>query len=173
MPVHDAAPFLSASIRSILDQPFRDLELVILDDASTDESPAILREWAERDDRIRLLRSPARLGPAGSSNGVVAAARAPVCAPLDAADVPHPDRPRRQWAVLAADPGIVLVGCLWRGIDAGGRMVRPRDRWQLLRPSPSAPFAHGSIMFRREAFEAVGGYRDEWGFAASQELYGR
>jgi hypothetical protein len=173
MPVYNAAPFLSASIRSILDQTFPDFEFVILDDASTDGSAEMLHDWASRDHRIRLLRSPVSLGTVGSSNRVVAEACAPICARMDADDVSHPDRLRRQWDVLAADRGVVLVGSLWDGIDAHGRSVRPRDRWRLLRPLLSAPFAHGSIMFRREAFEAVGGYSEEWKFAASAALYGR
>ena len=76
MPVYNALPFLDDSISSILDQTFRDFEFVIFDDASTDNSAARLREWAARDPRIRLHESTQQLGLSGSSNAVVAHARA-------------------------------------------------------------------------------------------------
>lgn len=89
MPVHNSAPYVDESIRSILDQTFADFEFVTLDDASDDETPCVLRGWAARDGRIRVVRSDERLGPVGSSNRVVAEARAPVCARMDADDVSH------------------------------------------------------------------------------------
>ena len=159
MPVHNAAPYLAASVESILAQTFADFELVALDDASTDGSAGLLREWAKRDRRIRLVESSIRLGPVASADRVVREARAPVCARMDADDVSRPTRLATQWEVLRANPDACLVGSLWEGIDAAGRLVRPHDRWRLVRRSSFAPFPHGSIMFRREAFDAVGGYR--------------
>jgi glycosyltransferase involved in cell wall biosynthesis len=159
MPVYNAAPYLDDSIGSILRQTFQDFELLLLDDASTDGSRQVLRAWARRDPRIRVLCAPERLGPAASADLVVRQARAPICARMDADDVSHPNRVLMQWATLATIPDAVLVGSLWEGIDEHGRTVRPRDRWRLVHPSPYAPFPHGSIMFRREAFFAVGGYR--------------
>ena len=61
--------------------------------------------------------------------------------------------------VLRDRPDVVLVGTLAEGIDRTGRRVRPRDRWVLLRRTPLPPFAHGTIMFRRAEFLALGGYR--------------
>ena len=76
MPVRNAAPYLAEAIGSILAQTHTDFELVILDDASTDESPAIAARFACRDARIRVSRSDAPLGLAESYNQVVARARA-------------------------------------------------------------------------------------------------
>ncbi len=141
MPVHNAQPFLDESVGSILNQTFADFEFVILDDGSTDGSTEALREWAQRDARIRLYESARNLGPAGSSNFVVERARAPLVARMDADDVSHPDRLRRQWEVLERRPDVALVGTLYEGIDARGRRVRPRDRWRLARPTdqPAVP----------------------------------
>jgi hypothetical protein len=80
---------------------------------------------------------------------------------MDADDVSHPERLRRQWDVLRGRPDVALVGTLFEGIDAGGRRVRPRDRWRLARRTVVPPFPHGSVMFRREVFDEVGGYREE------------
>jgi glycosyltransferase involved in cell wall biosynthesis len=160
MPVHNALPFLDESVASILNQTLADFEFVILDDASTDGSADALRRWAQKDGRIRLFRSGRNLGLAGSSNFVVRHARAPFVARMDADDVSHPERLRRQWEVLRGRPDVALVGTLFEGIDAGGRRVRPRDRWRLARRSVFPPFPHGSVMFRREVFDEVGGYRE-------------
>jgi hypothetical protein len=171
MPVHNAAPYLAHSIASIRGQTMADFELVVLDDASTDGSRAILRDWAARDRRIRVVESETRLGPAGSADRVVREARAPVCARMDADDVSHPERLRAQWEVLRRHPEVPLVGTLWEGIDRDGRTVRPRDRWRLLRASRFAPFPHGSIMFRRPLFLGLGGYRPACAYWEDYDLY--
>ena len=171
MPVRNAQPFLDESVGSILNQTFADFEFVILDDGSTDGSTEALREWAQRDARIRLYESARNLGPAGSSNFVVARARAPLVARMDADDVSHPDRLRRQWEVLTRRPDVALVGTLYEGIDARGRRVRPRDRWRLARPTINPPFPHGSVLFRREVFDAVGGYRGACDGWEDQDLF--
>ncbi len=68
MPVYNALPFLDESINSILEQTLSDFEFVILDDASTDGSVELLREWSLRDRRIHLYESKKRLGLSGSGN---------------------------------------------------------------------------------------------------------
>ena len=173
MPVYNALPFLDDSISSILNQTFSDFEFVILDDASTDDSIVHLREWATRDQRIRLHQSSKQLGLSGSSNAVVAQARAAIVARMDADDIAHPDRLRRQLHVIQSNPEIVAVGTLCNGIDARGREVRPRDRWRLLRRSGYIPFPHGSAMFRREVFELIGGYNEATDGGEDQELFSR
>jgi glycosyltransferase involved in cell wall biosynthesis len=161
MPVHNAAPYLERSVSSVLAQTFCDFELVILENGSTDESGRILRAFAERDPRIRLFHAPGALASAGSSNLVISHARADVIVRMDADDVSHPARVERQLEVLERHPEATLVGTLYEGIDPAGRRVRPRDRSSLTRPGAGFPCPHGSIAFRRKAFDEVGGYREE------------
>lgn len=173
MPVRDLAPFVGAAIESILAQTHRDFEFVILDDGSTDGTRDIVRRWRDRDPRIRLIEREAGLGPAESSNLVVREARGAILARMDGDDISHPDRLRLQLEALRSHPEAVLVGSLCEGIDGAGRVVRPRDRSRLVARSPFAPFPHGSIMFRREAFERIGGYRREANFWEDLDLYRR
>ncbi len=173
MPVHNALPFLGESIRSILEQTLSDFEFVILDDASTDGSVELLREWSRRDKRIHLHESKQRLGLSGSSNAVVSKARAPIVARMDADDIAHPDRLRLQWNIIEGRPDVAVIGTLCNGIDASGRVVRPRDRWRLVRRSVYIPFPHGSAMFRREVFDQVGGYDEASTGGEDQDLFSR
>lgn len=171
MPVHNARPYLDEAIASILAQSFGDFEFVLLDDGSTDGSGDMMRAWAARDDRIRLVASPSRSGPVGSSNRVVAAAKGALIARMDADDISHPDRLRRQLDLFQSVPDAVLAGVLHETLDHSGRRVRAADRARVRRRSPFPPFAHGSVMMRRSAFDAVGGYRSTSDYWEDIDLY--
>jgi glycosyltransferase involved in cell wall biosynthesis len=170
MPVHNALPHLDDAVRSILNQSYHDFEFVILDDGSTDGSSQRLREWAAKDERIKLVKSPANLGPAGSSNRVVAESSGQIIARMDADDVSHPDRLRLQLDVLNKYHHIGLVGALTEIINEKSEQVRGAEIWRLTRSSCLPPFAHGSIMYRRKIFEQIGGYRQACQFWEDQDL---
>ncbi|MFL6763779.1 MAG: glycosyltransferase family 2 protein [Sphingomicrobium sp.] len=170
MPVHNAMPYLDIAVESILGQTFQDFEFVILDDGSTDASTRRLREWAERDARIRLIEERHNLGPALSSERVARAARAPVVARMDADDVSYPRRLEEQLDVLDSFPEVGVVGGLYDIIDASGRKIRGPEAWRLVRPASVPPFGNGPLMYRREVFEKVGGYRAQCEFWEDHDL---
>ena len=171
MPVRNGMPYVEASIESVLRQSLPDFEFVIGDDGSTDGTTEVLLAFAQRDTRIRFLRRDVGSGLAGSANWVVSEANAPLVAVAHADDLAHPERLARQVAVLRAMPEVDLVGTLWNGIDERGRLVRPGDFWKLIRRTPLAAFAHSSIMFRKAAFDAAGGYRPEADYWEDLDLY--
>lgn len=173
MPVHNALPFLDEAIESILGQTCVDFEFIILDDASTDGSADRLAEWAERDPRIRLIHAEYNLGPALSSQRVASEASAPIVARMDADDIAHPERLSEQLNILQQHPEVGLVASLYEVIDPHGRLLRHAEPWRLVRHSVFAPFAHGTIMYRRALSEKIGGYRAECEFWEDHDFVSR
>lgn len=172
MPVRNALPFLDAAIESILGQTHADFEFVIGDDGSTDGSSERLQDWKRRDRRIRLLRNGGQcLGPAGSSNWVAHAAAHPLIARMDADDISMPDRLHAQVQAFRRHPDAVVVGSMCDYLDDSGRRVGGRNRSVFRNKHAIFPCAHGALMFRRDVFERVGGYRADCDYWEDIDLF--
>jgi len=175
MSVRDGAPWVADAVRSVLAQTAGDLELIVIDDGSTDATPEILGRVS--DPRLRVLRQ-ARLGLTLSLNRALGLARGALVARLDADDVALPERFARQRAFLAAHPDIGLLGTGAREVDAAGHevalVVPPADdatiRRALIRRNP---FVHSSVMARREAVLRAGGYDATLPVAQDYDLWMR
>ncbi len=165
MPVHNGERYLRAAADSILTQSFADFEFLIVDDGSTDGTPAILDGYARRDPRVRLLRQERR-GPCLSVALRIgcAAARGRTIARMDADDVAFADRLERQVRFLDSRPEIAVVGGALQYLGDEGPLPR------FLRHPTSADavrdalphyncIAHPTAVFRRDVYDAVGGYR--------------
>jgi glycosyltransferase involved in cell wall biosynthesis len=170
MPVHNALPYLDEAVESILAQTCGDFEFVIYDDASTDGSYDRLQEWARRDARIKLHRGQENLGPAESSHRVVCLASMPLIARMDADDISAPQRLERQARLLDENGDVGIVASLCDTIDTDGRKLREVELWRLMRKSLFTPFPHGSMMFRRDLYDRLGGYRKECAFWEDLDL---
>ena len=163
LPVRDGAAFLEQALQSVLSQTLSELELIVVDDGSTDRTPEILAARAASDPRVRVLRREGDGVVAALNAGCAVAATAYV-ARLDADDVALPERLERQVALLDAHPNVGLVGGAYVAIDQSGRRLatfRPPTEDAALRARLSRynVFAHPAATFRREAFEQAGGYR--------------
>ena len=90
MGVYNGQPFLSKAIESILNQTFTDFEFIICDDCSTDDSAKILREFAAKDSRIRLLQNKQNKGLAATLNNCLNIARGTFIARMDCDDISLP-----------------------------------------------------------------------------------
>lgn len=172
MPVRDGARWLEEAVGSVLAQNFRDFELIVVDDGSSDATPSLLADFAARDSRIVVIRQPPS-GVVAALNAGLAAARAPLVARLDADDVAEPERFAEQIDTLRRDPMLVLLGSWAKDIDANGRitgMRRPETDPDDLerRLETGNPMIHPSVMFRTAAARAVGGYRIA--FAAAEDF---
>src|SRR5437899_1262740 len=111
MPARDAAGTLAEALASIESQTCEDWELIVVDDGSRDDTPAILGAWAARDGRLRVLREGESLGIVAALNRALAEARGEIIARMDADDVALPERLARQRERLAAGDGVAAVGC--------------------------------------------------------------
>jgi glycosyltransferase involved in cell wall biosynthesis len=165
MPVRNAGRDLAEALTSMLGQTFGDFELIAVDDHSTDETPTHLRRAAEEDRRIRLITSPQQgFVPAVSAG--VAASRGDWVARMDADDRSHPERLARQMAHLQAHTDIDVLGTSVQVIDAAGSPANtiryPLEHALIVLSLRAATaFAHGTVMIRRSALTAAGGYRSE------------
>jgi GT2 family glycosyltransferase len=101
---------------------------------------------------------------------VANAAKASVVARMDADDISYPERFAGQIELLRQHPNAGIVAGLCDMIDSSGKKMRDAELWRLARRSVFVPFAHGAMMYRREIFEQVGGYREECEFWEDQDL---
>ncbi len=173
MPVRNAGPYLDAAIESIVNQTYRHFNFIICDDGSSDGSNQVIAKWAARDSRIRSYRKEGALGPAGSSNWAVEMSNTSFVARMDGDDISMPDRLELQLAALKQSPEIGAIGSLWRGIDCNTNVIRDTDYASLHDGGFKKPYAHGSVMFRRTIYEAVGGYRAECDYWEDYDLFKR
>lgn len=114
MPVYNAERYLRETIGAVLAQTFRDFELIISDNASTDGSLAICEEFARSDPRVRVVRQETNLGAAANFRTVLDAARAPIFMWAGADDWRSADSLALTYDILARRPDVVAVNCRTR-----------------------------------------------------------
>lgn len=171
LPVRDGERTVKQAVQSLTSQTLSEIEIVVVDDGSTDGTGRVLERLARGDQRIVLLRQRAA-GIVAALQRAARAARGSLLARMDADDECHPERLARQFGWLHRRDDLVAVGCLvesfgdGRGVTDGWRRYEAwlnnrRTAEQIARDLlVESPLAHPSVMMRREAFEAVGGYRD-------------
>src|SRR5689334_2891547 len=170
LPVRDGAATLDETLASLLAQTFADFEIVAVDDGSVDATPEILGRWSVRDRRLSVVRTEAR-GIVAALREACARAAAPLLARMDADDISEPRRFERQAALLAGQPEIAACGTLVRYFpeEALRDGTRAYESWinALVAPEEierdlfvECPIAHPTLVIRRDALQAVGGYRD-------------
>jgi glycosyltransferase involved in cell wall biosynthesis len=169
----NAAPFIEATLESALGQTFGDLEVLVIDDGSRDDTAGAVRRLAASDPRLRLIVQDNR-GLSATRNRGVAEAAGSLIAFLDHDDLWHPEKLALQVATLDAQPRTAVVSCYsalidaehrclgWRfGGDANGDVYAEMLVWDVV--------SGGSVtLVRREALEAVGPFdetlriREDW-----------
>jgi glycosyltransferase involved in cell wall biosynthesis len=154
--LYNKGPFVEEAVHSILANSFTDFELLVVDDASTDDGPA--RVKAITDPRVRLLESAVNTGRAAAANRGYDAARGEYVAVLDADDIAYPERLAKQVAFLDAHPEVGALGSWLQ--DFGGSDVlitKPaEDRGARAGMLFGMPVMYGAAMLRRNVLEEHG-----------------
>jgi hypothetical protein len=176
MSVRDGETFVAEAVESILGQTLRDLELVVVDNASSDGTPAIVAAHARRDSRVRLWRLDAAVPLADALNLGCEQARGALIARMDGDDVALPHRLASQVAFLGARRDVALVGGAAVVIDAAGRPLgtrRPPVEDARIRASLERRncLIHSTVALRRDALRALGGYRAAFLHAEDYDLW--
>ena len=141
LPVYNGANYVAAAIESILDQTYADLELIINDNASTDETEAICRAYAARDDRVLYARNENNLGASANYNATVDRARGRFFKWIAHDDLTAPAFFERCVEVLEADSSVSLAYPTPRDIDQDGKLLAVLDSGLGFDgPSPSERF---------------------------------
>ena len=168
LPFRNAAATLDAAIASIASQTFPDWEILLIDNASSDQGSAIARSWADRDPRIRVIHEPT-VGIAHALKTGLKHATSHLIARMDADDIAHPDRFARQVAYMNEHPGIDVLGTRttftstvpknsgmrWF-VDWQNAILSPHEHY--VKRFVDAAVAHPTVIFRRELVERFGTY---------------
>ena len=170
LPIYNAEATLGAALDSILEQSHTDFEILAVDDGSDDATPDILADYAVRDSRLVVIRTPNR-GIVSALNTSIAAASGRCIARMDGDDICHARRFAKQFDYLERTPHCVAVGSQVLVMDRDGAPAtwQPRasrssvlkDRCRSFAHFPPSPptVPHPTAMIRLSAFEQVGGYR--------------
>jgi glycosyltransferase involved in cell wall biosynthesis len=166
------ARYLPDAIGSLLVQTVRDLELIVADDGSTDDTAAVVA--AVGDERVRYLPGP-HVGISGNLNRALAAARADNVALLDSDDLALPERLERQLEVLESRPEVGVVGCRMSEVDETERELEPRVTFAVGdvndRLLSFNPISNSCAAFRRQAALDVGGFDTSYPASVDWDLW--
>ena len=183
IPVYRGEQFLAETIRSVLDQTYRDFELVILDNASPDGSGRIARSFGDR--RIRIETNATALPQPENWREAVRLCRGPLIKLVCADDLLHPRCLEYQVGPMEADPGLAVVAGRRHMIDERSRVLVPRRGLtgltgvrssvevarHVVRNGANPIGEPGGVLFRREHYFAVGGWRPERRFVMDLDLW--
>ena len=177
MPVYNGSKYLSEAIESILNQTFRDYELLIIDDASKDNSVEIINGYNEN--RIRLIENKKNIGQAETLNRGLNLAKGKFIARIDQDDIALNKRLEKQVYYLESHPRVGVLGCHVRTVNedlSSAKPIRERpltnyeNHWRLLY---STSIMHSSVMFHHKLFKKYGGYNSVYSPSEDYELWSR
>lgn len=160
MPVYNAARFLPTAMDSILQQSFSDLEFLIIDDGSTDNSAAIIQSYT--DNRIRFIRNEINLGVKATLNKGIELATADLIARMDADDISLPDRLLKQYSFMQEHPECCLLGSRTATISEEGELRwedKPESEFTYYNLTFFCAIYHPSVMYRKSIIKEAGMYK--------------
>ncbi len=175
--------FLASAIVSVLEQSYKDFELIVVDDGSTDSSVSIIRSFSAYDPRVRGIFFKKNLGAAKATNRGLHATRGEYVARMDSDDLCHPDRLLKQVSYLEKHPKIFVLGCRSVNIDEWGKRIGSakykvpfgRGHLSIARRMAEGEYCviHATLMMRKFCLEELRGYRETFPIGEDIDLYAR
>lgn len=164
MPIYNQAEFLKEAIKSVINQSFKDFELLILNDGSNDNSLKIIKSF--KDKRIKIFSCKKRQGLAKSLNFLIKKSKGRYLARMDGDDISKKNRLREQISFLKKNKNVYLVGTWAKLIDDKDREIavikKPSDFAQIKEKIlNNNPFLHSSLLIRKSIVEDIGGYNED------------
>jgi glycosyltransferase involved in cell wall biosynthesis len=181
IPVHNGEKYLAQAIESVLAQTHRDLELLVINDGSTDGSLDIMERYARADSRIKVI-AQVRRGHVAAANRGLEEAHCEWVARLDADDIFHHEKIERQLAFVRSHPDVRIVGTLGHFINHEGRVLglvgsegpfTIRECCRLAEANQPVSFIHSSTIVHRESILRLGGYRTKFLQVEDIDLWNR
>ena len=178
LPVYNGEKFLSESIESILNQTFKNFELLIVDDGSTDKSWEIVKSYEKLDKRITAIRNKKNLRISAALNKGLRIAKGKYIIRMDADDWSYPNRFEKQYRFMEEHSEIGVSGGAIEVCNDEFKIINRRDyplsdnkvRKIIFRYSP---FAHPATIWRKEAMKRAGGYNLNIPLSQDYDLYFR
>lgn len=157
-------------MESLIKQSYDNIEIIIFDDASSDDTYLNLSEFVGKDARIRIIRHTVNVGFTKGLINAIAEAKGEYIAIHGSGDVSKPHRIERQVAEFENNAALAIVGCNAERVTVDGEFVELVDN---ARRNIEYPFLQGEIMYRRKYLEDVGGYRDFFVYGQATDLWQR
>jgi glycosyltransferase involved in cell wall biosynthesis len=172
IPAWNAGRFIAEAVQSVLDQDFRDLEVCVHDDGSTDDTREVLERNFAQEPRLRWQSGPNR-GIGAASNAAIAMGRSPYIGQLDADDRLLPGAVSRLVERLEADPRLACVYGSCERINAEGGRLHPEYDWPVFSREKLmlTSIVHHFRIFRRQAFARTDGFRTDLRNAVDYDLF--
>lgn len=172
LPAYNAERFIGEAIDSILAQTYRDFELIIISDGSTDLTPDIIRQYAKKDKRIRFFNNRKNRGLIYVLNMGLRKVRGEYIARMDADDISLPTRFEKQVAYLDANPDVGVLGTLIQGFGLLNQLGLQRPQVELSDFITDNYVAHPSVMIRRSVMRKYGfKYNPDYKHVEDYELW--
>jgi glycosyltransferase involved in cell wall biosynthesis len=179
MPVYNGEKYIFYSIKSILDQSYKNFEFLIANDGSKDETLKIIKEFKKKDKRIKIINNNKNIGLTKSLNKLAKIAKGNFIARMDADDISHIERFSEQINWFKDNPKKILLGTSGIKIDEKGNIVRSLNLKSLCHKKILKKltfnnfYLHSSTMFKKSLFLKVGGYRRFFKYAQDYDLWCR
>jgi glycosyltransferase involved in cell wall biosynthesis len=178
MPVYNREELVRLSIESILNQTYNNWELIIVNDASTDNTAQIIDAAAKDSDKIKTIHLSDNIGPSGAANRGLQSIQGDYFTIHDSDDISHPDRFRKMVQYLETHPEINLLGSNIEIIDADGKKIATRNYPQTddeIRKfiRHSCPFLNSSVLMRTSLIQKLGGYNETLRSSSEVDLWYR